>query len=224
MLFKPQSFAEDTGHFFWCSVNICLNLLSVSPLHDGHQSCHVPTSVFCYTSTRLCTTNLRNVLPFRLKMHVLRASNITNTVLLTNHQKSSRWHMKHKNRNDMMSCTFSNTANLPHPSEAYASAHRTSVRGNKICRCISNRNSMYRSLLKSMTQYKSKHFFFSNCMEHYICETDLVHPEMRIVLLTCPTVTFYHVYCWTVCILVHPKAFTNAWQLYALLLPGAAIP
>lgn len=61
-------------------------------------------------------------------------------------------------------------------------------------------------------------------MEHYICETDLVHPQMQIALLTCPTVTLYHVYCWTVCILVHPKAFTNAWQLYALLLPGAAIP
>lgn len=25
-------------------------------------------------------------------------------------------------------------------------------------------------------------------MEHYICETDLVHIEMRIILLTCPTV------------------------------------
>lgn len=91
-------------------------------------------------------------------MHVLCASTITNTVLLTNHQKSSRWHMKHKNPNDMTSCTFT-TANLPHPSEAYASAHCTSVHGNKNCRCISNMNSMYRSLLKSMTQYKSKHFF-----------------------------------------------------------------
>lgn len=93
-------------------------------------------------------------------MHVLRASNITSTVLLTSHQKSSRWHMKHKNCDDMTSCTFSTTANLPHPSEAYASAHRTSVRGNQNCRSISNKNSMYRSLLKSMTQYKSKHFFF----------------------------------------------------------------
>jgi len=52
-------------------------------------------------------------------------------------------------------------------------------------------------------------------MEHYIYiyETDLVHPELQIIFLTCPSVMFQYVYCWTVCILVHPKVFTNAWQL-----------
>lgn len=67
--------------------------------------------------------------------------------------------MKHKNSNDMTSCTSSNTANWPQPSEAYGSAHCTTVCDNKHCGCISNKNSMYRSLLNSMTEYKSKHFF-----------------------------------------------------------------
>lgn len=38
------------------------------------------------------------------------ASNITNTVLLTDHQKSSTWPMKYKNSDDLMSCIFPTTA------------------------------------------------------------------------------------------------------------------
>jgi hypothetical protein len=59
--FKSLSFAENTGHLLFVPCQQQSKFISCSPLHDGHQSCHVPTSVFHYTSTRLYTTNLRNV-------------------------------------------------------------------------------------------------------------------------------------------------------------------
>lgn len=97
-LFKSQSFAKDTGHLL---LVLCQDQSKfIFCFSTGHWSCHIPTSVSHYTSTRLCTTNLRNVLTFRLKMHDLRASNIVNTLLLTNHPKSSMAYEAQKRRRD----------------------------------------------------------------------------------------------------------------------------
>lgn len=157
-----MSFAEDTGH------------LLLVPCQ------HLSTFIFCFSAARwtpkLSRSNISFSLHFNQAMYnkpdecvTLQIKNAWSMCLKYHKhcaidqpsKKSSTWHMKHKSPNDMTSCTFSTTANLPHSSESYASAHCTSVCAAIIILGVfPNKNSMYRSLLKSMAEYKSKHFFF----------------------------------------------------------------
>lgn len=152
---NPRSFAEDTGH----CVNICLYLSSCfstswwapKAVMFQHQFFITIQNQAMYNKPEEC------VKPFTWKKcmsYVLQISQ--NTVLLTITKAADGiWSTKNP-PTTWRPAPSPTTANLPHPSEAYASAHCTSVRGNNNCRCISNNNSMYRSPLKSMTQYKSK--------------------------------------------------------------------